>query len=214
MQCPECSYEPTLKEAQDSPNDCVKCGANFESSARQKKLQNSLPLSPEVKSVIGKFPGAQPVVVIDVDMKFWSMVELMVKGAVAAIPATLIIYLLITLAGFVIGELSSIASKKSPPGPREPSHSEYLDIQAEPEVAYFLIGSRDNARGGFDIELKRNAPSGVIYQLKSIDCSSRKISLDSESSSYSGISGKPKQGEKYTPSPGSVDDYLVSRICR
>lgn len=31
MQCPKCSYEPTLSEIQDSPEDCVKCGISYAS---------------------------------------------------------------------------------------------------------------------------------------------------------------------------------------
>ena len=29
MQCPKCSYDPTMAEMQRSPNDCVRCGANY-----------------------------------------------------------------------------------------------------------------------------------------------------------------------------------------
>ncbi len=35
MQCPKCSYEPTLSELQRSPHDCVKCGVNYESYEEQ-----------------------------------------------------------------------------------------------------------------------------------------------------------------------------------
>lgn len=34
MQCPKCSYEPTMTETQRSPNDCVACGINYSGFAR------------------------------------------------------------------------------------------------------------------------------------------------------------------------------------
>lgn len=171
-------------------------------------------LSAEVRTAMGKFPGAQPVVVIDVDMKFWSMVRLMVKWAIAAIPAFFILFCLATAAGFLLRELDSAFTKRPAPVKAEPSYSEYLDIKAEQEVAYFLVGKASRSNGGFDVELKRNAPEGVTFQRKNIDCASREISLDAESVSYQSLEGAVKPGSKYSPSPGSVDDYLVGRFCK
>ena len=41
--------------------------------------------------------GRQEVVVVDVKIPFWSMVVLMVKWAIAAIPAAIILFLLVAI---------------------------------------------------------------------------------------------------------------------
>lgn len=214
MQCPKCGHEPSMKEAQESPHDCVKCGINYEGYARSRQPASGNAISAEVKTAMGRFPGAQPVVVIDVDMKFWSIVRLMVKWAIAAIPAFFILCLVAAFAGFVLREINSAFTKGPVSVKAEPSYSEYLDIKAEPEVAYFLVERASRSNGGFDVVLKRNAPEGVIFQRKNIDCASHKISLDAESSLYQSVDGAVKPGSKYSPSPGSVDDYLVGRLCK
>ena len=111
MQCPKCGYEPTLKELQSSPGDCVACGVNFEKyqqiqareadEAAQKRgaIAAAKKSSPAVWGALQRHPGAQPVVVIDIQMNFWSMVGFMVKWAFATIPAILIIMLIVW--GFV-----------------------------------------------------------------------------------------------------------------
>ena len=43
------------------------------------------------------------VVVTDIKIPFWSMVVLMVKWAIAAIPAVIILILLVSLMGMVLG---------------------------------------------------------------------------------------------------------------
>lgn len=73
----------------------------IEETARQRKLE----------AAIADSSRAQPVVVVDVHMRFWSMVWFMVKAAFAAIPAliitTLIMWALIAfLSGFLKGVYS------------------------------------------------------------------------------------------------------------
>ncbi|TVT66113.1 MAG: hypothetical protein FHK79_18080 [Pseudomonas sp.] len=51
-------------------------------------------MSPVVRDVVKEYPGAQPVVVVDIKMSFNSMVWFMVKWAIAAIPALIILYIL------------------------------------------------------------------------------------------------------------------------
>lgn len=124
MQCPKCDYDPSLSEVQRSPNDCTACGINYE--AYQKHLDNQSAIAAErsaakraaeaelanmpaaARSVRLKYPGIEPVVVVDVRMGFWSMVVFMVKWALASIPAILILVVLVVasvsfLAGFVGG---------------------------------------------------------------------------------------------------------------
>lgn len=103
MKCPKCAYEPTLSELQRSPHDCVKCGVNYESykeqiareaaerKARRAELES---ISSEVREVTALYPGASPVVVIDINMSFVAMVRFMVKWAIATIPAAIILIIL------------------------------------------------------------------------------------------------------------------------
>jgi len=59
---------------------------------RSERLRASVePNTAPVESAKSKYPGASPVVVIDFQMSFGSMVWFMVKAAVAAIPALLIL---------------------------------------------------------------------------------------------------------------------------
>lgn len=103
MQCPKCGYEPTLAETQRSPDDCVKCGINYAGHARhlaeqaQRKKESAaiIRLAPAVRDATAKYPGAQPVVVIDINMGFWSMVMFMVKFVFATIPAAIIVTVLV-----------------------------------------------------------------------------------------------------------------------
>jgi hypothetical protein len=119
MQCPKCKYEPTMSEMQRSPDDCVACGVNykwFESSlanqaneerARAAQLAG---MAAEVREVADAYRGAQPVVVIDVRMSFWSMVRFMIKWAIATIPAVIILFMLfVGLTSFFGGLLQGIA---------------------------------------------------------------------------------------------------------
>lgn len=113
MQCPKCSYEPTMVEMQGSPDDCVKCGVNYLGHARhieQKRLQDkearaTVKLSPVVRDAIADYNGAQPVVVVDVRMSFFSMVVFMVKWVLASIPAAIILAIII---GFVYALISAV----------------------------------------------------------------------------------------------------------
>lgn len=103
MQCPNCGYEPTMSEMQRSPDDCVKCGINYEGHARavdrraqdeRERRAKLAAMAPVVKEVAENYAGAQPVVVVDIRMGFWSMVHFMVKFAIATIPAAIILIIL------------------------------------------------------------------------------------------------------------------------
>lgn len=226
MQCPKCGHEPTLSEVQSSPNDCAQCGINFEGYARsQQALKDQRPIgmkvAPEVKTVVSRFPGAQPVVVIDVDMKFWSMVKFMVKWAFASIPALLIIFVICmalavawsALLGFPgTGKIPVVAVPGASIG--EPSDSTYMDMPSEPDVAYFLLKMQKSGSGSVALEVKRNAPSGVTYQALSVECTTRMISVDADSPTYAGMISTRSPGAKVRPPIGSTRDFLISRACR
>lgn len=56
-----------------------------------------------VIDVIEKYPGAQPVVVVDLRMSFWAMVVFMVKWVIASIPAFLILAVLWIVFNWTLG---------------------------------------------------------------------------------------------------------------
>lgn len=77
--------------------------------ARQDRLASEIaPNRSAVLAAQSKYPGAQPVVIVDFQMSFGAMVVFMVKAAIAAIPASIILYLAFLLAGRAIGMLLGI----------------------------------------------------------------------------------------------------------
>jgi hypothetical protein len=134
MQCPACNHIP-LAGNQPDPNSCPKCGVSYaEALAARKKNKSddgpgawdrSAPLSADsaqriqaqaptespagraaVRGIQRQYPGAQPVVVVDFQMSFNSMVWFMVKAAIASIPALIILFLIgSVLAAFFGGAL-------------------------------------------------------------------------------------------------------------
>lgn len=59
--------------------------------------------SGQVLDAIEKYPGAQPVVVVDLRMSFSSMVVFMVKWVIACIPAFIIVFVLWRVADITLG---------------------------------------------------------------------------------------------------------------
>lgn len=55
------------------------------------------------RQIAKKAAGPQPVVVVDVDIKFWSMIQLLVKLAFAGIPAMIIIALILWGFASIVG---------------------------------------------------------------------------------------------------------------
>lgn len=113
MQCPECKHIP-LAGNQPDPNRCPACGVDYGFAIRnqadrarrdkQKAAEHKAAfdsVAPNVRKAMNEFRGAQPVVVLDVNMSFGSMVIFMIKWALAAIPALLIL----SVIGFVLAAL-------------------------------------------------------------------------------------------------------------
>lgn len=122
MQCPACNHIP-LAGNQPDPNLCPKCGISYAESLSAKRnnkpdegpgaWDRPLPLSADsaqriqsqapaesptgraaVRGIQRQYPGAQPVVVVDFQMSFNSMVWFMVKAAISSIPAFIILFLI------------------------------------------------------------------------------------------------------------------------
>ncbi|YCH23158.1 hypothetical protein M1D96_06540 [Pseudomonas sp. D1-3] len=85
-----------MSEIQRSPADCVKCGIHYDAFYKEQSAKAAHAASaPEVAGALANYPGARPVVVMDINMSFGSMVRFMVKWAIASIPALLILFLLL-----------------------------------------------------------------------------------------------------------------------
>lgn len=132
MRCPKCKYEPTMAEQASNKDQCPSCGifyakymahlkAKSNADSQSGKTEASA-VSPSLsKKAVQAISGSQPVVVVDIQMKFWSMVVFMVKWAFAAIPALIIIAVIVTLitmvsAGFIagLGKNSKIENTSNP----------------------------------------------------------------------------------------------------
>lgn len=112
MMCPNCNFIEK-DEVFGDPATCPKCGAIYEKALRVKALRDKLereqaraatPVAEEHSkpSRKGSVPpiaksvdtGAMHVKITDIDLPFWSMVQLLVKWALASIPALLILILI------------------------------------------------------------------------------------------------------------------------
>lgn len=118
MQCPECGHTPAVGEQVD-PTRCPECGIYYHKAlaARVRELEAdkqrpkasaeqpavAQPQQKVVRNASAMYPGAQPVVVLDVNMSFGSMVIFMIKWGLAAIPALIIL----TVIFFFIGSFLS-----------------------------------------------------------------------------------------------------------
>ena len=113
MQCPACNHIP-LAGTQPDPGRCPECGFIYAKAAASKKSAPDGPVKAayqpapvggayDVQQAQKKYPGAQPVVVIDVQMSFGSMIWFMVKWALASIPAMIILAVIFLLLLAVFG---------------------------------------------------------------------------------------------------------------
>lgn len=125
MRCPECGHTPTPEEHAD-PTRCPACGIYYHKAlaaqvrkleAENKEMDSLLahgrqkpPTAPPpqqqvVQHASAMYPGAQPVVVLDVNMGFGSMVVFMIKWVLASIPAILILAVIFSIIGLLFGGL-------------------------------------------------------------------------------------------------------------
>lgn len=105
MQCPRCNHEATAEDF-GQPAKCPACGVFYEKALKLKMAQEAVVAQAAAPAPVAAKPsvrltadhvavamrgleGVQPVVVVDIQMRFWSMMIFMVKWMLAAIPATL-----------------------------------------------------------------------------------------------------------------------------
>ena len=115
MQCPKCGYKSTAREDAISPEQCPSCGIYyakfFAQQAQAKNLEDAQPKHQtfQVQKKASTTSSGE-VVIVDVKMPFWSMVVFMVKWAFAAIPAMIIIGVVVTLLTGALGAFVSLGS--------------------------------------------------------------------------------------------------------
>lgn len=115
MQCSFCGYEYTMREMQaDAP--CPKCAEQkaIEDRAaeiRAEKRVADAALAPHVKKVMDDYRGARPVVILDINMSFNSMVWFMVKWVIASIPAFIILVLIFFFVSSIFGGFINAISR-------------------------------------------------------------------------------------------------------
>ena len=131
QQCPSCQHELTMKEQIEQTNSCPACGIYFEKFLAKQAALKEAALSEEGRT--GGMAGARAAVrqarskremeeraneasksrpshvsIVDFDLPFWSLVVFLVKLTFAAIPAAIIVALLVTGAGAVLSLLGHI----------------------------------------------------------------------------------------------------------
>lgn len=115
MQCPACEHQAPQVEFGE-PAKCPSCGVYTQKALKvklAKQLEAEQPARPLAAGQPPKQPaafqlmadhvavatrgldGVQPVVVVDVQMRFWSMIIFMVKLWLASIPAALTFFLIL-----------------------------------------------------------------------------------------------------------------------
>lgn len=130
MQCPSCDHTAPQADFGD-PMRCPGCGAYYEKALKLKlAAANSSNVAatptPQVQKQAFRLAadhvevatrgldGVQPVVVVDIQMRFWSMMVFMLKWMLAAIPATIaflvIMAMLIGLFGGLTGGFLGIGT--------------------------------------------------------------------------------------------------------
>ncbi|WP_156115018.1 hypothetical protein [Pseudomonas sp. ML96] len=126
MQCPACKHESAAAAFGD-PLRCPECGAYYEKAiwhsgdkldraahdrvAAERQVTRPIVGGEHVQKIAGQNKGAQPVVVVDLHMSFNSMVWFMVKWAIAAIPAMIILAVIGFLIVMLLGGLAGLGAK-------------------------------------------------------------------------------------------------------
>lgn len=93
QQCPSCQYELTMKEQVEAADSCPSCGVVYEEFLRERAEAMERKKRRLEEQGLQQIRKASPshVVVTDFDIPFWSLIQFLVKLALAAIPAGLIL---------------------------------------------------------------------------------------------------------------------------
>ena len=225
MQCPKCRYEPTMAEIQSSPNDCTKCGVNYagharhaeqliaQREARQADDSNRAHASTEVRDASGKHFGPLPVVVVDIKMTFKSMVFFMVKWAIAAIPAALILLVIFVLPIMVVSSFIEYKSVMARLGSAPQAAGEDMSVPTGSGSEYKLLNSETLASGAIAADVQVKSTSGISFSRYFFNCQTRlgyssplQQSAEWLDARYSSMEMKEIQGQDMY--------YLARSVCK
>ena len=222
MQCPKCHYEPTLAEMQRSPGDCLKCGINYEGHARflaeladQRKQQTERvrlepKISPVVRSVESSYPGATPVVVVDLKMSFGSMVIFMVKWALASIPALLI---LMALVGIVVAGYSAFTTYSMLREIRQPvTEFPRLANPADPVGVYSVISVVPSGAAS-EIVIRVQRSREFQFTRYHVVCYEGTIGVLGQGPTLEASENSGAESGYSNIRPGTGDFYIARRAC-
>lgn len=228
MKCPNCGYEPTLAEMQHSPDDCVKCGINYQGYARslerraeedRDRRAKLAAMAPVVKEAAQAYAGAQPVVVVDIKMGFWSMVIFMVKWAIAAIPALLILSLLAGLVASLVIAVPSFfeyrdraQASSAQARSAQPSY-ESIPVLSDPAGRHFLV---DIERAGSNVVIttRRDGSAATTYSRRFVDCRAGTSKSLGESGTLDGLEGADSEQQIAPVAYGSAAYYIARHACQ
>lgn len=236
MQCPKCAYEPTMAEMQRSPGDCLKCGVNYEGHARHvaalkaqrdadRKSPEGIQVAPAVASVARQYPGAQPVVVVDIKMSFLSMVAFMVKWAFAAIPALLIIVVigaaLFTFAMGFIGGIGGAPGKPTAPKPATELSKDSISGSAEKihtpvamDESFWLVGLRE-VGGIIHMTVRTDFANGSqLYSEFAVNCRAARGMIVGSGASLLTMQPDPRVTGFEAIQPNTPRQTIAARGCR
>lgn len=218
MKCDFCSYEFTLRETQEGA-ECPQCAAAREK--QQRELAARQGASAVVRAAEFDYPGAQPVVVVDIKMGFWSMVIFMVKWAIAAIPALLIIALIcIAVFSFIGGFIGGIS--KYATAPAVPKISPAAVKQATPEristqsakAEFWLL---DLEHAGYLTKMvvrTDNQDGDSVYSEFSVDCANALGFITRTGSSIQALQPKADSRGFESIQAGTPRHDIAKRGCR
>lgn len=219
MKCPNCQYDPTMSEIQRSPADCVKCGIHYDAFYKE---QAAAAARASVVFSSGKHGEAQPVIVMDIDMKFWSMVKFMVKWAIAAIPAFVILVLIGTavftlLTGFIASystysNLKAAKEASQRHASSQPSDLGVIFTPGEKQGRFTLLSLRFEGRRGIST-IQEKTGNGYQYSLFIVDCRNGIAEVVSTSNNFSKLTNDPRIDLK-TIKPGTDRHAIAIRVCR
>ncbi|MDG9928258.1 MULTISPECIES: hypothetical protein [unclassified Pseudomonas] len=134
MLCPACNHEAPQSDFGE-PLRCPSCGAYYAKALAAKQRRDvetaeKVQTAAETAREINRAPppkakgfrvaadhvevatrgldGVQPVVVVDIQMRFWSMMVFMIKWMLAAIPALIVFIAIISVLSAVFGTFFSV----------------------------------------------------------------------------------------------------------
>jgi len=208
-----------MSEIQRSPAYCVKCGIHYDAFYKE---QSAAAARASVLFSSGKHGEAQPVVVMDVDMKFWSMVKFMVKWAIAAIPAFVILVLIGTavftlLTGFIASYSTYSNLKAAKEATQRKADSQAADLgviftPGENQGRFTLLALRFEGRRSIST-IREKTGDRYLYSLFVVDCRNGIGEVLSTSYDLRELTNDPRIDLKAIK-PGTDRHAIAIRVCR